>query len=377
LCRMVAEHMGSRWEIDVVTTCARSYITWENEYEPGVASLNGVTVRRFPVDQPRDTRVQAELQPRIQPSNSHTRDDEMRWMRAQGPYSTPLLRYLRERRLEYDGFFFFTYLYCTTCLGLPLVADRAILVPTAHDEDWLDLKIIKELFSQPQGFVFLTPEEQALVHTRFGNEAIPSVITGIGMEEPRDADPERFRRRHGIRGRFVLYLGRVDQFKGCPEMFDFFIKSRSTRSSEVTLVLIGPVAVGVPAHPNIVVLGALGEQDKHDALASAEALIQPSLYESLSIVLLEAWLAGTPVLVNGRCAVLKGQCRRAQGGLWYDTEYEFDEALSLLLSDGDLRQRLAANGKRYVEANYSWERIGQLYREIAARTLPHTAGVTK
>lgn len=157
-------------------------------------------------------------------------------------------------------------------------------------------------------------------------------------------------------------------------MLDFFLSYRERGQEEVTLVLMGPSIMPIPDRPDIVHLGPVDEQTKQDTLAGAEVLIQPSPYESLSIVILEAWLAGTPVLVNGRCAVLKGQCRRSQGGLWYENRYEFEEALSLLLADPALRQRLAADGRRYVEANYCWDSIEQRYREIVARALPETVG---
>ena len=370
LCRQVAEHMAKHWEVEVITTCARLHTTWRNEYPPGEQTANGVVVRRFLADRERDQATFSRLSQRVLLGLPHRREEEVEWMQAQGPYSTPLLHYLRKHKASYDAFLFYTYLYCTSYFGLPLVADKAMLVPATHDEPMLRLSIFDELFHLPRALIFLTPEEQQLVYRRFGNREIPHTITGIGMGAPPDSDPDRFRHRYGISGPFAAYLGRVEEGKGCLEMLDFFLWYRAQRHEEAKLVLMGPSIMPIPDRPDIIHLGPVDEQTKQDALAAAEVLIQPSPYESLSIVILEAWLAGTPVLVNGRCAVLKGQCRRSQGGLWYENRYEFEEALSLLLADPTLRQRLAANGRRYVEANYSWERIERKYQEIAGKALP-------
>ena len=84
-------------------------------------------------------------------------------------------------------------------------------------------------------------------------------------------------------------------------------------------MLIGNPIIPIPEHPQIHHLGFVNDQDKFDALAAAELLIMPSYFESLSMVALEAWALGKPVLANGRCDVLKGQCIRSNGGLYYES----------------------------------------------------------
>jgi glycosyltransferase involved in cell wall biosynthesis len=85
------------------------------------------------------------------------------------------------------------------------------------------------------------------------------------------------------------------------------------------------------------------------------------------MVTLEAWALGRPVLANGRCDVLRGQCRRSNGGLFYDNYAEFREGLKLLLSSARLRQALGENGRRYFEANYTWDIIEGKYLDTVRR----------
>ena len=106
-------------------------------------------------------------------------------------------------------------------------------------------------------------------------------------------------------------------------------------------------------------LGFIDDEAKFDALAAAEILVMPSSFESLSIALLEAWTVGRPVLVTSASAVLVGQIRRAQGGLWYDDEAEFAAALAVLRGpDG---AALGASGKAYVESEYRWPHVVDVY----------------
>lgn len=359
LCREVAEHLVKRAEIDVVTTCAIDYVTWKNEYTQGIETLNGVTVRRFPVDYERNT-TRFNRHSEAVLCGPHSYEDEIEWMRQQGPYSTPLFEFLSENRDNYDVFIFFTYLYCTTFFGLPLVADKAILVPTAHDEPPIYLSIFESLFRLPQMFFFNTEEEKSFVHSKFHVAAIPGDIIGVGVDAPQNADASAFKQKYGI-DKFILYAGRIDESKGCNELFDYFIRYKAETDSRVKLVLMGKPVMKIPAHPDIVSLGFVSEQEKFDGIAASELLIMPSRFESLSMVLLEAWQCTRPVLVNGGCAVLKGQCCRSNAGLWYENYDEFKECLDHLLENKELSAVMGRGGKKFVEENYSWETIENKY----------------
>ena len=365
-CRWIAEHMARRWNIEVLTTRAYDYVTWADHYPAGTEIVNGVTVRRFSVPRPRDPDRFGRLQNFILESE-HSEKDERDWLEEEGPASPELLAFIRRHADDYDYFIFFSYRYWHSYWGIRSVPKKAILVPTAEHDPVIDLKIFKDLVRLPRAFLYNSEEERAMIQTLSGNEAVPGIVTGVGTEIPADADAERFRRNHGIRKPYLLYLGRIDQNKGFPQLFDYFLKFKKETESEAGLVLIGNSILPIPPHADIFALGFRPEQDKFDALAGAEALIMPSFYESLSMVTLEAWAMGRPVLANARCEVLQGQCRRSNGGLYYENYAEFREGLKLLLASDRLRRALGENGRRYFEAHYAWDIIEGKYLEIVRR----------
>ena len=209
-----------------------------------------------------------------------------------------------------------------------------------------------------------TAEALNRMQPRFVSFLTVTPVAGTPLGE--DTEAGRFRARHGLAGPYLLYIGRIDENKGCPQLFDFFLRFKAQTGSALKLVLIGNSVLKIPAHPDVVPLGFLPEEDKFDALSGAEALVMPSFYESLSMVTLEAWALGRPVLANARCDVLRGQCRRSNGGLYYADYGEFRESLLLLLGSERLRAALGANGKAYYEANYTWDIIESKYRSILA-----------
>ena len=215
--------------------------------------------------------------------------------------------------------------------GLEVAPERAILVPTTHDEPPLRFSIYAEMFDRPRAFAFLTRPEEALVRSRFDLRGRPAEVTGIGVETPERPDVEGFRIRHRQHRPYALYAGRIDAGKGCDEMLAFFDRYRQTFPGAADLLLIGNLAMAEPRIPGVRYLGYLSEDEKYAAMAGAKAVVCPSPYESLSIVLLEAFSLGTPGLVTTRSAVLEDHCRRSNGGLFYRNGEEFAEALDLLV----------------------------------------------
>jgi glycosyltransferase involved in cell wall biosynthesis len=359
LCRLVAEHLSKHFEIDILTTCAIDYITWKNEYSPGVEILNGVCIRRFPVDYKRDIKKFNKFSEKVL-GNEHTYEDEIKWMELQGPYSTELLNYIKSNKDNYSYFIFVTYLYCSTFFGRPFVKEKALLVPTAHDEPPIHLSIFKSLFTYPRGLIYSTKEENDFVISKFKVAKIPSDIIGVGIDIPDNIDATSFAQKYNV-DNFIIYIGRIDESKGCKELFNYFIRYKKEKKSSIKLVLLGKTVIKVPKHPDILSLGFVPEQDKFDGIKAAKLLIMPSKYESLSIVLLESWLCNTAVLVNGKCNVLKGQCIRGNSGLFYENYYEFEECLDVLLADDAMRNAMGQNGMKFVLENYSWEIIEKKY----------------
>ena len=360
--RWLAEHLLKMAEVHVITTCAIDYNTWANEYPSGAAELNGVTIHRFAVDNLRISDMKKRTAALL--FQEHTLFDEYRWVKDQGPYSTEQLQFIRNSYSDFDFFIFFTYLYAPTFFGLPLVSDKAILVPTAHEEPYIEFPAFRSLFHLPRTIVYNTEMERSHVNRVTGNEGVPGIVAGIGINVPENIDGHRFRAKFNLDDDFILYVGRVDQSKNVPQLLEFFSRFRAQQNRKLKLVLMGKVNLHMPDHPDIVSLGFVSEQDKFDALQAAAVLVMPSLYESLSMICLESWLAETPVLVNGRCTVLKYQCRYSNGGLYYYTYDEFFQALCMLLDDPELRQSLGTQGRAFVAKRYDWDIVVAKYQAV-------------
>lgn len=363
-CRWVAEHMQKHWDVEVLTTRAFDYITWKNHFPKGEEVINGVRVRRFSVTKPRDPEKFGRIQNFIL-ENEHKMEDELKWLEEEGPLSPSLVKYIKDNQDTYDFFIFFSYRYYHSYWGIHTIPQKSILVPTAEHDPVIHLQMFKELFRKPLAYIYNSHEEKGMINTLSQNEEIPGEIVGVGTIVPSEVHPEEAKNKFGIDSDYIIYIGRIDENKGCDRLFDYFLKfSEQTEKNDVLLILIGNSKLKIPDHPNIRSLGFLSEEDKFSLLNGAAVLIMPSFYESLSMVTLEAWAMQKPVLANAKCEVLKGQCQRSNAGLFYEDYFEFREALKLLLSDPHLRQTMGKNGKKYYEENYTWEVIEKKYLKV-------------
>jgi glycosyltransferase involved in cell wall biosynthesis len=365
LARAVGERLAAEDRVTVFTTCARDYVTWRNELPAGQERLNGVDVLRFPVEEERDLAAFNRLSEPLY-ARPHSEADELVWLRRQGPYAPRLVEAIRERKDEFDAVVFFTYLYYPTYYGLQAASERSVLVPTAHDEPPLRFGIYDAMFALPRALAFCSVPEADLVRARFGLGSPPTAVTGIGVEMADPGDVDGFRVRHDVRGPYVLYAGRIDAGKGCEEMVAFYDRYRRDHAGAAELLLIGRLSMEAPRVPGVRYLGYLSEEEKRSALAGARAVVCPSPFESLSIVLLEGFALGTPALASSRSPVLKDHCVRSQGGLYYADSAEFGEALDLLVREPKLGQAMGENGRAYVRENYRWESVLARYRALIA-----------
>ncbi|MFZ0429811.1 MAG: glycosyltransferase [Acidobacteriota bacterium] len=369
-CRAVARRMLPHWDLEVLTTRARDYMTWADDFDEGREIVEGVPVRRFRVDFERDPERFARWTDSIlQPGHRPDPEEEREWMKAQGPYSSGLLEYLGRHREEYALVVFFSYLYATTWFGLDAAGDRAALVPAVHDEPTLRLPIFGDLFRRCRYVLFSTIEEKRLVFERFEPSTPFAVCGGVGME----AMPIP-RRRAAWPRPYLLYLGRVDHMKGCGELFSFFLTPPPTLPP-VDLLLAGRATMQIPDHPRIHALGYVEEERKRSLLRDALALVLPSPFESLSLALLEAWSFAVPVIVNAACPVLRGQIARSGGGLDYGDVESFAEAVATVTRSPAERSRMGLGGLRYVRRNYRWERVEGAYLR-ALETVTGRLGAT-
>ncbi len=414
-CRLVAERLALRHDVTVLTTCARDYITWENEYPEGTDRIRGVTVQRFANAKTRDIQSFNAFSDWIF-HNPHTADDEQSWLEQQGPWCPALVEHLEQRHRDYDVLIFFTYLYAPTVLGLQVDPKRSILVPTAHDEPAIGLELYREVFRSPAGVAFNTGVERAFLRARFGMRPKTEQIVGCGVDLPArfldgddaegddsasppgpspsvaekvlagddDADagfgnaaPEvingnsdgqrapaaLFRRRHRLYEPFALYGGRIDPGKGCEELIEHFGAYADARG-DASLVLMGVKLMPIPEEPYIRFAGMLPDSERFEALRAATVVVVPSPFESLSLLALEAFAVGTPVLASARSDVVTDHCQRSNAGLYYGDRDEFIESLSLLLDNAVLREAMGRNGQAYVAANYAWDVILNKYERL-------------
>lgn len=353
--RQLAEHLSDRYDVEILTTKALNYDTWENYYTEDVEEINGVRVRRFDVDKKRSV-WGMRINGRIRRYFPGLREQaELRWVEAQGPCSTGLINYIESNKDNYDVFIFVTYLYYSTAVGLEKVADKAILVPTAHDEPYIYFDIYRHIFEKAAGLIYLTPEEKDFVEKLFDVKNKPNVVSGSGVELPADINNDRYREKFKITDDYIIYVGRIDLEKGCKEMFEAFLQYKKQYPDDRTkLVLMGKAMIDIPKHNDIVYQGFVSEADKFDGISGAKALWLPSKYESLSIAVLEAMSLGVPVMVNGECEVLKGHCIRSGAGVYYTSTKEAPEKLKQLMTSDE---EMADKARQYIQENYQWENI--------------------
>jgi glycosyltransferase involved in cell wall biosynthesis len=361
--RYIAERLSRHASVEVLTTCARDYVTWKNELPAGVEQVLGVTVRRFPVAHDRNPHDFGRRSQRVF-EKTHSIADEIAWLDSEGPASPALIAHVERAAKDLDFVILFSYRYYHAWHVARRVPEKAVLVPTAERDAAIGLSIFGPVFRGIRALMYNSPEERAMIHAAAGNASVPGVVVGVGSDVPERTDPERFRRTFKLRRPFAIYIGRIDENKGCGELFSHFQRYAAAFPRGMDLVLVGSAKMEVPRHPRIHHLGFVDDRDKFDALSASDLLIMPSYFESLSMVALEAWALGKPVLANGRCDVLRGQCIRSNAGLYYETYEEFVEALYSLESNGPLNARLGRNGRDFFKRHYAWPVIERKYLEM-------------
>ena len=357
-CRALAERLAANHAVTVLTTTARDYVTWENHYAPGASALGPVNILRFPVARQRNLARLAELTDRAL-AHDATEADQLEWFSENGPVVPGLIEHLRAHGHEFDFVLCWSFRYYTAFHAVQAMPARAVLVPTAEEDPVLWMDYLRRFFPMPAGHIFLTPEEQALVTERAAAPLGPSIVIGGGLDAPApvpDAEVEAALASVGVRAPYALYLGRVDRNKGCEPLFEFYT-AYADRGGALPLVLAGPAAMPVPDHPAVRPLGYVSDTVRDALLARARVLVVPSPYESLSLALLEGWNHGRPAIVNARCRVLKGQVRRADGGLFYRNAHEFAECLTYAVDHAETMEQLGRQGQAYVDREYRWPHI--------------------
>jgi glycosyltransferase involved in cell wall biosynthesis len=371
--RWIAQRLAARHEVEVLTTCAVDYLSWENVYPAGETTVHGVRVRRFPVAKRRTAGGFDQLSGKVHFSE-HSDREELRWMDEHGPVTPGLVDHLKRRHPEYDALIFFSYRYWTAYHGLQVAPWKSILVPTAEEDPTLGLRMFKPFFLLPAAYAFNSPEERDLILAAAERAALPGEVVGVGIEAGDAAPVDEMRKKLDLLGDYVIYVGRIEREKGVSRLFEDFIQFVQRRSPLLNLVLVGKAVLPVPSHVNITHLGVISDADKLAAIRGSRMLVHPSSFESLSMALLEAWMMERPALVNGRCAVLRGQVTRANGGLYYSSTEEFVDAMDWMLGHPAESEAMGRAGRAYFERHYAWDVILEKYERLLARARATAAG---
>lgn len=365
--RMLAERLsaGPGWNVEVLTSCALDHLTWENTEPSGTTELNGVTVRRFPTASRRlldyfelDARL------RLAPTLASLAESR-RWVALNGPMCPGLVDAVADS--DSDVIACYPYLFATTVDAISVSRVPVVLHPAAHDEPALYLSAFRRSFRDIDGFVYHTRAERELMEYAFRIGSRPQIVLGLGVGDPAGAG----RSGGDVLGLgdrpYLCYLGRVDEHKGCGMLAEYFARYKERHPGDLALAFVGPVSDRAPDHPDVVVTGTVSEPDKWDIVAGARVVVNPSAYESFSLVLLEAWTLGVPVLVNASCAATMEHCRRSGGGLWFESYRSFEVALERMADDRNLRVALGTSGQRYTARYYRWPSIVDRYTEFLRR----------
>ncbi len=366
ITRSLAEHLPtSEFRVEVLTTCAIDLLSWQNVHPPGVSQINGVKVWRFAIDPHfRDEQLHRSLMVRFTNHWPMAVDDEYAWIDSSA-HSPALYAHLAQRGQEYDLLIVGPYLFGITFYSAALCPEHTILWPHLHDEPFAHFEQTRLMMETCRGIMFNCEPEMKLAEHKLGVRNPRSYVVGEGLDEFR-AEPERFRRKIGLTDPYILYVGRLDDMKNLFALLSYFVRYKESRPGPLKLVLMGSGPLVIPPHPDILPLGFQDEQSKRDALAAALVLCQPSMLESFSLIMMESWLAETPVLVHGHCDVTRYHVLRSNGGLYFTSPTEFSEAVDWLLTHPRERMRMGKLGLDYVRREYNWPAVLDRFRDAVA-----------
>lgn len=355
--RALSQHLKTKYDVTILTTTSLK-LDFSKYYEAGKTTDKGVTILRFNNSKPRDfSKIEIlnnELNKSLNTYGKTALGLDLEWSDEWGPNCPDLIKYVEKNRDKYDAFIVFTYIYYTAIRTIPIIKDKAIFIPTAHDEFWIRPDIFKQIFNMPRFFGFLTNGEEEFVRKYFKNQNIPSEIIGCGVDLPIKINNLHFREKYKIKENYIAYVGRVDTSKNCDVLIRYFKKYKKQKNTNLKLIIIGEGNI-TSDDKDIIFTGFVSEQEKFDALSGAIATVAPSKYESLCIAVLESFYCKVPVIANGECAILKAHCQNGKTGFTYTSEKEFISMLDYLVENRKLREKMGLAAYEYVQNNYSWD----------------------
>lgn len=340
------------WDVDVLTTCAKDHVTWENHYPEGVSTDGAVTVRRFATQTDTSGKARQRIGEQILAGHGANISEQQLWVNDSLRVSG-LWHYVLDHADEYRALILGPYMFWTTFAVSQIMPERTILMPCLHDEATAYLDLFAPCFSGSRGLWFLSNPEAELAE-RIHRLTPRHQVIGAGIEQPVSYDPEGFRAKFSVAEPFVYYAGRREWGKGWTELLAAFATLIEETGTDLKLLTsgVGPIEAPASIADRVVDLGFLTPEDRNSAMAAASAYVQPSALESFSRTVLEAWLAGTPVIANADSEVVKWHVDRSGAGLTYETDREFVEALRLVVEQPASLAALAGSGRQYVLDHY-------------------------
>ena len=369
--REVATHLQrAGMDVEILTTCVREFSAdWnENYYSAGTAVVEDIAVRRFPVRQ-RDTAAFDRVNRRLM-EGQHLSLQEEKTFVEEMVNSPQLYEYLKDASDDYALYVFIPYMFGTTYYGMQACPEKSVLIPCFHDEAYLYLRLFRQAYIQARGIIYNAMPEMELANKVYDFTTTEQICMGIGMDTNICANADAFRKAYRIQKPFLLYAGRKDAGKNVHTLLRYFAEYKQRHGdSDLQLVLIGGGSIEIPAsvRDDVYDLGFVSRQDKYDAMAAAELLCQPSHNESFSLVIMESWLCGRPVLVHSQCAVTRDFARRANGGLYFRNYFEFEGCVQYILTHPEQARTMGQNGGAFVRENFDWDVIVEKYRAFFAK----------
>lgn len=400
VCRLLAEQVCERHDVEVLTTCAGDPLTWSNEYSEGTDRVRGVLVRRFAVNQARDDDAFRLLSSRLF-AEPHSRADEHDWVQRLGPSSPGLIDYLKRQNRSYDAVVFFSLYHATTLQGLAAAPERSVVFPCLRLGPALRFSLWNEVLGSARAVGYLSAAEQRLTHSFLRLFPTTEDVVGVGVDMPAQQTYPRlqqdpadtlsedddgaaapldtthvpvylegrgipFRRRHRLYESFALYGGRVEPDNGSEEMLEYF-DSFAAADGDTALLLTGIKLMKVQEEPYIRMVGIVADRDRMSAYETAEVTLAPDPDDLLAQSVLESLAVGTPVLASARNSAAVELCQRANAGLYYATREEFVEALRVMMTNTQLRERLGENGREYIRQHHQWDVVMARFERLVMR----------
>lgn len=364
MVRKSAENLSKKGvNVEILTTCSRSPFDswWKNYYKSGEYKINGITVRRFSVNE--NTKdVYHKVNYKIINNLRLSREDELKYL--QGSISSDAMISFIEVNKEDYIFILTPYLYGLTYWAFKAASRRCALIPCLHDEMHAYFDTTKEMINNST-VLFYTPEEMMLAKKICGRKNDKFKVIGGGVDIYNDFQPQLFLKKYKIDYEYLLCIGRKDKGKNIEKLIDYFDSYKKKEKDNLRLVFIGGGDSNlIPKKEYFIDLGYVSENDKHNAYDGALATCMLSNNESFSLVIMESWLASTPVIVSDNCPVTKGHCLRGNGGFFIADADEFRAVIKYLKKHQDIADKIGLNGREYVLNNYTWNNIIPKYMKI-------------